>query len=103
MNDEPYTIVAMMPDVIPEWMESSRLGNVEVWTPFAFANIWSESERGLRGYGAIGRLKPEVSVEEAEADLATIAAGLAATHPIASAIPASRATRIDPAQLLRQE
>ena len=82
INDEPYTIVAVMPDVIPEWMESARLGNVEVWTPFAFANIWSESERGGRGYRAIGRLKPGVSVEQAEADLATIAAGLAATHPI---------------------
>jgi predicted permease len=82
INDEPYTIVAVMPDVIPEWMESARLGKVEVWTPFAFANIWSESERGGRGFGAIGRIKFGVSVRQAEADLATIAAGLAATHPI---------------------
>ena len=50
-----------------------QAGKVEVWTPFAFANIWSESERGGRGFGAIGRLKPGVSVEQAEADLATIA------------------------------
>jgi predicted permease len=82
INDEPYTIVAVMPDVIPEWMEAARLGKVEVWTPFAFANVWSENERGGRGYGAIGRLKPGVSIQEAAADLATIAARLAATYPV---------------------
>src|SRR4029077_5866734 len=82
INDEPYTIVAVMPDVIPEWMESARLGKVEVWTPFAFANIWSESERGGPGFGAIGRIKHGGSLRQAEPDLATIAAGLAATHPI---------------------
>lgn len=82
INDEAYTIVAVMPDVIPEWMESARLGKIEVWTPFAFANIWSENERGGRGFGAIGRLKPGVRREQGEADLATIAAGLAASHPI---------------------
>ena len=82
INDEPYTIVAVMPDVVPEWMESASPGKVEVWTPFAFANVWSENERGGRGFGAIGRLKAGVSVQQAEADLGTIAAGLAATHPI---------------------
>ena len=28
INDEPYTIVAMLPDVVPEWMESASLGKV---------------------------------------------------------------------------
>jgi hypothetical protein len=37
INDEPYTIVAVMPDTIPEWMEPWRSGLVEIWTPFAFA------------------------------------------------------------------
>lgn len=78
INDEGYTIVAVMPEVVPDWMESARPGKVEVWTPFAFANIWSENERGGRGFGAIGRLKPGVSVAQAAADLGTIAAGLAA-------------------------
>ncbi len=32
INDEPYTIVAVMPDVIPEWMESARAGPVRVGT-----------------------------------------------------------------------
>jgi predicted permease len=82
INDEPYTIVAVMPDVIPEWMESARVGPIEVWTPFAFANLYSESSRGSRGDFALARMKPGVSIEQAQADLATIAAALAAAHPV---------------------
>jgi len=82
INDEPYVIVAVMPEVIPEWMEPGRPGSVEVWTPFASSQAWSESSRGGRGDGAIARMKPGVSLEQAQADLATVAAGLAAAHPV---------------------
>jgi len=82
INDEAYTIVAVMADAIPEWMEPGKPGKVEVWTPFASTNLSSESSRGSRGDAALGRLKPGVSLQEAQADLATIAAGLAATYPI---------------------
>lgn len=82
INDEPYTIVAVMPDVIPEWMEPGRAGKVGIWTPFAPISSDSERSRGARGDAALGRLKPGVSVEQAQADLSTIAAALAATYPI---------------------
>jgi putative ABC transport system permease protein len=82
INDEPYTIVAIMPDAIPEWMEPWRPGLVEVWTPFAFSDVWSEGSRATRGYCALARLKPGVSLEQGQADLSTIAAGLAAAHPV---------------------
>jgi predicted permease len=82
INDEPYTIVAVMPDAIPEWMEPWRPGLIEVWTPFAFADVWSESSRSWRGYCALARMKPGVSLEQAQAELATIAVGLAAAHPV---------------------
>jgi putative ABC transport system permease protein len=86
INDEPYTIVAVMPDVIPDWLES---GFLEVWTPFAFPNVWSEAARGSRGYAALARLKPGVSLDQAQADLSTIAAALAAAHPIDQGIGVS--------------
>src|SRR5207249_8176880 len=46
------------------------------------ANVWAESSRGSRGDAALGRLKPGVSLEQAQADLATVAARLASEHPI---------------------
>src|SRR4029077_10182706 len=82
INDELYTIVAVMPEVIPEWMESTGVGRIEVWTPFAPSGVLSESSRGDRGDFALARMKPGVSLEEAQADLATIAARLAAEYPV---------------------
>jgi putative ABC transport system permease protein len=82
INDELYTIVAVMPDVIPEWMESARAGPIELWTPFAFSDALSESSRGARGDFALARMKPGVSIDQAQADLASIAAALAAEHPV---------------------
>ena len=95
INDEPYTIVAVMPQAIPEWMEPGRPGPVELWTPFASATEWSESARGARGDAALGRLKTGVSLAQAEADLSTIAAGLAATHPIDQGIGVALTKLVD--------
>jgi putative ABC transport system permease protein len=82
INDEPHTIVAVMPDLIPEWMEPGRAGKVEIWTPFAPLRTESESSRAARGNAALGRLKPGVSLQQAQADLSQIAAALAATYPV---------------------
>jgi predicted permease len=83
INDEPYTIIAVMPDAIPEWMDSR---DVQIWTPFEFADslgdLWTEPGRRGRGWYSLGRIKAGVSLKQAQADLATIAAGLAAAHPI---------------------
>ena len=84
INDEPYTIIAVVPDVVPEWMDAR---DVQVWTPFEFLdtpadNLWTESGRQIRGWYSLGRIKPGVSMEQAQADLSTIAAGLAAAHPV---------------------
>jgi putative ABC transport system permease protein len=81
INGEPYTVVAVMPDVIPEWVEPGR--HSEIWTPFPYSpDMWTESGRGERGYAVLARLKPGVSLEQAQADLSVIAAALAAEHPV---------------------
>src|SRR5208282_3587160 len=80
INAEPYTIVAVMPDIIPAWVEPGRQS--EIWTPFAFPDAWLETSRGGRGFAALGRLKPGVPLEQAHADLSAIAVALAAEHPV---------------------
>jgi putative ABC transport system permease protein len=82
INDEPYTIVAVLPDLIPDWLEAARPGLIDVWTPLSFPNVWSETSRGSRGFATLARMKPGVSLAQAQADLSTIAAGLAAAHPV---------------------
>src|SRR5579859_4482267 len=62
INGEPYTIIAVMPDVIPEWMDSR---DVQIWTPLKFADLsgdqWTEVGRRGRGWYSLGRIKLGVS------------------------------------------
>jgi putative ABC transport system permease protein len=88
INDEPYTIIAVMPDVIPEWIEPGGNGfhaAVQIWTPLKFADAlgdqWTEVGRAGRGWYSLARMKPGVSIQQAQADLATIAVALATAHP----------------------
>jgi predicted permease len=83
INDEPYTVVGVVPDIIPLWMAMLRGAPAQVWTPFApYANFFAESTRGDRGVYNIGRLKPGVTLEQAQTELNVIAQQLAAQYPV---------------------
>ncbi len=84
INDQPYAIIGIVPDVIPGWINASynQLRGLALWEPFLpMPNVWSEQSRSGRGYGTIALLKPGVTTEMAQADLARIAHNLAATYP----------------------
>jgi putative ABC transport system permease protein len=82
INSQPYTIIGVIPDVIPGWINASyNQRGVALWEPFLpTPDVWSEQSRSGRGYGTIGLLKPGVTIAEAQADLARIAHNLAATY-----------------------
>jgi putative ABC transport system permease protein len=87
INEEPYTIIGVTPAEVPDWWIGNPQGKTEIWTPFvpyvsANDSVWTESERGSRGWGAIGRLKSGVTMQAAGADLQRIAASLAAQYPL---------------------
>jgi predicted permease len=82
INDQPYTIIGVLPATIPGWLHRAQ-AQLPVFEPFLpEPGVWSEQSRGGRGYGAIGLLRPGVTIEKAQADLARIAGNLAATHPV---------------------
>jgi predicted permease len=85
VNDQPYTIIGVVPDVIPGWINANynQLRGTALWEPFLpTPEVWSEQSRSGRGYGTIGLLKPDVTTEKAQADLARIAHNLAVTYPV---------------------
>lgn len=87
INDEPYAIVGVTPVDVPDTWIGNPQGKTEIWTPFvpyvrANESVWDEKERGGRGWGAIGRLRQGVTIQEAQADLSQIAATLAAKYPV---------------------
>jgi predicted permease len=82
INDQPYTIIGVLPATIPGWLHFAQ-AQLPVFEPFMpDAEAWSEQSRGGRGNGAIGLLKPGVTIARAQADLARITENLAATHPV---------------------
>jgi predicted permease len=74
LDNEKYTIVGVM----PSWFRFPA--EVQVFVPLDMS-LKGLGERGNHSYKAIGRLKPGVNAETAEADLKTIAAGLEKQFP----------------------
>ena len=88
INGETYSIVAVVPDVVPGWMDQTT-APISIWTPYASTD-WSEASRsGRGGDSSLGRLKPGVSYQQARAELATLAARLAEEHPVDQGIGAT--------------
>ena len=85
INDEPYTVIGVMPDAIPEWVEVGPAwrGPVVMWTPYALPEEeWGPLHHSDRGGNTMGLLKPGVSVATANADVARIADRLATQYPV---------------------
>jgi predicted permease len=77
LNDEPYTIVGVMPE------KFKLVGfSGDIWVPLVFTSgQLAESARGQRFLHVFARLKPGVSREAAQAEISHIAANLAYSHP----------------------
>ena len=72
-----YTIVGVMP---PGFRGVSD--TAELWVPFAlYASPESMAERGSRGFAALARLKPGVTLRAAQAEMDTISRRLEHTYP----------------------
>ncbi len=74
-NGQPFTIVGVLP---PDFQFS--WGDAEVWLPFQTYPNFS-LERGTASTVALGRVKPGVMVEQAQAEMETISKRLAKAYP----------------------
>jgi len=83
INDEPYTVIGVLPPGIPDWWFNGPHGLTELWTPFTpYPTVWDESARDNRDFSSIGRLKTGITLQQAEADLQRIADNLAVRYPL---------------------
>ena len=79
LNSRPYTIVGVMgPDFHP-LPPSVVFPQGQFYRPIA--EPYSEEERASRHVRAVARLKPGVTIEQARADIATVARRLEQEHP----------------------
>ncbi len=67
---QTYTIVGVMPKGLPFF---DNLPETELWTPMAFAPDDSRGTRNNHFINLVGRLKPGVTTQQAQADVSAIA------------------------------
>jgi putative ABC transport system permease protein len=72
-DGEPYTVLGVMP------ADFQLLGPASMWAMRWFPRI--PELRAAYGFQAVGRLKPGISLETADADIATVAGDLAREFP----------------------
>ena len=78
LNDKPYTIIGVLPPIFD--LQNSRLWyHVEFLTPMRLDRAGLKRER--RYYQSLARLKPDVTLEQAQAEMTGIAARLADAYP----------------------
>jgi predicted permease len=84
INEEPYTVIGVMPDAIPQWVDVAPAwhGQVAMWTPLVIPDdAYGPLRRADRGGETIGLLRPGISVQAATAEVQRIAERLASQYP----------------------
>ena len=83
LNAEPYTVVGVMPPDVQhpgnDYHSVADGNTVDVWCPFTFNG--DPNNRGSHYMEGFGRLKPDVSPEQANANLSAVLSQLATEHP----------------------
>jgi putative ABC transport system permease protein len=79
MNDKVHTVVGVLPPV-PQYPNENDVYMATSACPFRTNKMHLE-DRSMRMMEVFGRLKPGVSVSQANADVSAIAAGLQAAYP----------------------
>ena len=75
LDEKPYTIAGILP------RDFLVLGDFDVWLPVTIDPNNVINARGYHWYWAVGRLRPGVSLRQANAELRTAAASLAVQYP----------------------
>jgi len=92
LDRKPYEIVGVMPREFEFPLVPGQLNRSELWVPMSFTQAELIQGAGAWSYSMVGRLKPGVTPEQAQADAASAAQEIMRNFP-----PALRSRRIHPA------
>jgi putative ABC transport system permease protein len=79
LNNESYKVIGIMPPGFN--FPVRRAGGADIWVPHAFDPNASMSKRSSSYLGVLGRLKPEVTRAQAQADMDAVTRSLAEQFP----------------------
>ena len=82
MDERPYTVVGVMPPSFEfPYRDELMDAEAELWVPLALTDKEKQGRADSFDFRFIGRLKPNVTLAQAEADIETIAAQMREQHP----------------------
>jgi predicted permease len=82
LDEASYTVVGVMSSSLRFPPTGAAFaGAVELWTPLALTDDEKRARRRDSNFNLIGRLKPGVELEQAQANMAAVAAGIERQYP----------------------
>ena len=76
----PYTVVGVLPAALRLPLDYANRTFTQIWVPLALGPV-DPQERGNHGLNALGRLKPGVTLSQAQAEIDTITRGFLQQYP----------------------
>ncbi len=81
LDRRPYTIIGVMPRDFEFPLDAGRLSHRDLWVPMSFTTVEKNSEGNNFDYSAIGRLKPGVTIPQAQQDVDRVIDAIQAKYP----------------------
>ncbi len=82
LDDRPYTVAGVMPPAFQfPYVWTSVADPPQLWLPLAITGEEKKNRAGSFDYGVVARLKPGVSLTQAQANIEAVAAGFQQQHP----------------------
>jgi putative ABC transport system permease protein len=82
LDEAPYTVVGVMPARLRFPPAGAAFADpVELWTPLALTDDEKRARRRESNFNLIGRLKPGVGIEQAQANMAAVATRIERQYP----------------------
>ncbi len=80
LDGTPYTVVGVLPAALRLPLDYANRTFTQIWVPLALGPT-DPQERGNHGLNALGRLRPGVSLPQAQAEIDTITRGFLQQYP----------------------
>jgi predicted permease len=81
LDRRPYTIIGVMPRDFEFPLDAGRLSHRDMWVPMSFTPDEKQDETDNFQYGAVARLKPGVTLAQAQGDVQRMVAAIEAEIP----------------------
>ena len=93
LGGRPYVVTGVMPDGVEDLIAERVYARADVWVPLAYDQTLPFACRTCRHIQVVGRLRPDVTIEQAQAEVDSITRQLAREHATSYAGPGARVVR----------